>query len=402
MKESIICSLPMFVCLFWAVFLLTRYFEGHKRAIGRLAIFMVVASVLYAGHYVFFLRLSSMLPLMDVLYVFANLSVYPLYFLYVEELTVGRKIYGVGHWLLVLPPPLIAMCTWFAYHAMTPEQTSLFIERYLYGNSWEQLSGTTYVQAVIHTVARVVFALQIIPILYFGNRNIQHFEHKLESVYSGQESKEVRPLQFLLWLFAITAFFSFVSNIIGRQQFAHSPSLLVIPSFLFSFFLYYIGYVGYRQKITIHDIERERSEIAALLPEPSVVEAEATELQKLQTENVEPEQAVASVSNGLRQRIEKLMHDEQLYLQPNLKISDLAQQLGSNRNYIYNAINVEMGLSFSDYVNGMRVEHAQQLMRQQPDLLLSEVAVNSGFSSTVSFYRAFKKFAGCAPKDWRP
>jgi YesN/AraC family two-component response regulator len=117
---------------------------------------------------------------------------------------------------------------------------------------------------------------------------------------------------------------------------------------------------------------------------------------------VEPEQAVASVSNGLRQRIEKLMHDEQLYLQPNLKISDLAQQLGSNRNYIYNAINVEMGLSFSDYVNGMRVEHAQQLMRQQPDLLLSEVAVNSGFSSTVSFYRAFKKFAGCAPKDWRP
>ena len=40
-------------------------------------------------------------------------------------------------------------------------------------------------------------------------------------------------------------------------------------------------------------------------------------------------------------------------------------------------------------------------MKQNPAMLLGEVAVKSGFSSTVSFYRAFKKYIGCAPKEWQ-
>lgn len=104
---------------------------------------------------------------------------------------------------------------------------------------------------------------------------------------------------------------------------------------------------------------------------------------------------------SLREQIEHLMKVEEAFLQPNLKISDMAQRLGSNRNYIYEAINKEMGMSFSEYVNRLRVAHSQELMKKHPDMLLGEVAVKSGFSSTVSFYRSFKKYVGCAPKEWQ-
>ncbi|MBQ6749691.1 MAG: hypothetical protein IJR02_02840 [Bacteroidaceae bacterium] len=40
-------------------------------------------------------------------------------------------------------------------------------------------------------------------------------------------------------------------------------------------------------------------------------------------------------------------------------------------------------------------------MKDYPDKLLYEVATESGFSSNVTFYRCFKQFAGCSPKEYK-
>ena len=103
----------------------------------------------------------------------------------------------------------------------------------------------------------------------------------------------------------------------------------------------------------------------------------------------------------LLERIIKLVNDEKLFLYPNLKVSDLAKQINSNRNYIYHAINVEMGTSFSDYINGLRVDYAARLLEANPDLSINEVIIKSGFTSTSAFYRNFKKFKGITPTEKR-
>ena len=113
------------------------------------------------------------------------------------------------------------------------------------------------------------------------------------------------------------------------------------------------------------------------------------------------EPATASHMPGLRMRIEKVMRDEQLFLDPNLKLNDLVVRVGSNRNYVYNAINREMGVSFNEYVNRMRVEYAAQMMKERRSLLLTEVGERSGFASATSFYRNFKLFKGCSPKEYQ-
>ena len=103
----------------------------------------------------------------------------------------------------------------------------------------------------------------------------------------------------------------------------------------------------------------------------------------------------------LRERIFQLVEEEKLYLKPNLKINDLAKLLNSNRNYIYQAINVGIGLSFSDYINQKRIEHAKQALMENPHVLLTEVATNSGFSSISTFYRNFRMFEGYSPSDFQ-
>ena len=95
------------------------------------------------------------------------------------------------------------------------------------------------------------------------------------------------------------------------------------------------------------------------------------------------------------------MEEERLYLNPTLKMADIAVALGTSRTTISNCINSQCGCSFPQFVNTYRVAHAQELLRNQPDLKITEVSLSSGFSSEASFYRIFKSITGTTPTDWR-
>ena len=134
--------------------------------------------------------------------------------------------------------------------------------------------------------------------------------------------------------------------------------------------------MGYKQEFSITDIEKDE------------VEADESMVEQANMQE-------------LRQRIEQLMHDEQLFRQHNMKIIDLVHRLGTNRNYIYRAINLDMGISFTEYVNRMRIDYAIELINQQPTRLISEIGEEAGFSSPTSFYRNFKLYKGISPKEYQ-
>ena len=83
------------------------------------------------------------------------------------------------------------------------------------------------------------------------------------------------------------------------------------------------------------------------------------------------------------------------------KLSDVAERLGSNRNSISACINNQLNCSFSQFIGKYRVEYAQQLMRNKPDMKTTEVWMQSGFTTEVSFFRTFKAFTGMTPNEWR-
>lgn len=58
-----------------------------------------------------------------------------------------------------------------------------------------------------------------------------------------------------------------------------------------------------------------------------------------------------------------------------------------------------MGISFAEYVNKKRVDYAKQMIEQKPDLQMNELYMRVGFSSSSSFYRCFRLFEGCTPKE---
>lgn len=103
----------------------------------------------------------------------------------------------------------------------------------------------------------------------------------------------------------------------------------------------------------------------------------------------------------LMRQISQLMEQEQLYLDSDLKLADLATRLHTNRNAVSACINNQRGYSFSQFISNYRVEHAKQLLRQHPDMKMTEVWMQSGFTTESSFFRAFKAATGLTPTEWK-
>lgn len=98
------------------------------------------------------------------------------------------------------------------------------------------------------------------------------------------------------------------------------------------------------------------------------------------------------VAMSLAERIKETVMKEKIYLQPNLKLEDLAKMMNTSRTYIYQAINQQMGTSFNEFINRQRIAHAEQMMKAHPDMQIHDIAIRSGFASISSFYRNLKKF----------
>ena len=87
----LISSLPMIVCGILSVLIALSLYDCRNIANTRLLLFMATATVLYTAHFIYFNRITDVVPLTDTLYCFCNPAVFPLYYMYIEELTDFRK-----------------------------------------------------------------------------------------------------------------------------------------------------------------------------------------------------------------------------------------------------------------------------------------------------------------------
>ena len=113
-----------------------------------------------------------------------------------------------------------------------------------------------------------------------------------------------------------------------------------------------------------------------------------------------PETSEEDVSQ-LMQRINDVIESQKQYKNCELKLSDLANAVGSNRRAVSDCINSQAGCSFNQYVNTFRTEHAKRIIRQYPDRKLSDIYVESGFANETSFFRTFKALTGMTPTEYR-
>ena len=113
------------------------------------------------------------------------------------------------------------------------------------------------------------------------------------------------------------------------------------------------------------------------------------------------ESAPEKVIPDLKDQIVRLMEEEQLFRQKDLRIADFATRLHTNTTYISACINNQMGMSFPKFVTSYRIRYAQEQIRRYPEKKLSIIIDEAGFANENSFFRCFKAETGCTPAEWR-
>ena len=104
-----------------------------------------------------------------------------------------------------------------------------------------------------------------------------------------------------------------------------------------------------------------------------------------------------------KRRLEQIMQSQQAFLMPDLTLPKLAETVNCSVNHLSQVINSGFGMSFFDYLNQYRIEHARMLLARfdgQSNAILN-IAFTVGFNSNSAFYAAFKKSVGQTPAQYR-
>jgi AraC-like DNA-binding protein len=109
-------------------------------------------------------------------------------------------------------------------------------------------------------------------------------------------------------------------------------------------------------------------------------------------------------SRAYFERVNQVILTKKLYLNPELRLSDLAQESGITYHQLSEVINREAGTSFFEFINDFRINHVVATMdvlrRENKKINILEVAFAAGFNNKVSFNRHFKKLKGRTPTGY--
>ena len=86
-------------------------------------------------------------------------------------------------------------------------------------------------------------------------------------------------------------------------------------------------------------------------------------------------------------------------LEYDLKLSDIAELFFYNEVYLGRLFKKEVGESFKDYVNGLRIRRATELL--ETELSITEISERVGYTGVSYFNRVFKARLGLSPTEYR-
>ncbi len=119
---------------------------------------------------------------------------------------------------------------------------------------------------------------------------------------------------------------------------------------------------------------------------------------KYETSSLSPEQKERFCT-----QIVQHMEAEEPYLDGDLTLRQMADQVDVPPRYVSQVINEKLDQSFTEWVNSYRVEAAKNLLVDDAREHLTVVAIahEAGFNSKSTFYSAFKRKAGTTPAAYR-
>jgi len=363
--------IPGVITIFWFVELVFSSGENAK-AKKHLAFFMLCGFMSMYGGYLYFTGLYEFYSLsyfVIKVFSFAQLAAFYLYLRSLIQPTMQWQTYA-KHYFIPLVAGFVAI--YFHYIWLSLEESARMFE---YLHSPDKLSGREKMAYYFDIAFRNIYVAMGIFYLLIIHRQVKLSFKKLLNLCADVETKNPGWISIANMLYLVFSLFALLLFNLRGEYFQHfRDTYLVIPFLSLGVLFFLIGFKGNRQEMIAIILKEEVLPPMGPLPE--------------------------DVRTYLKKNLETAIDQDQLFLKHDICLPDLARHIGTNRYYLSKLINSEFEMNFNDYINRYRIKTAQNLIVNNKNLSLAEIAIKSGFKSYISFSRNFKRQVKISPETF--
>ncbi len=312
----------------------------------------------------------------------------PLIYLYVLQLTspgVERNLRGV-YWHLL--PALTGIVLLLPFYLLDGADKLELTEKLRKGGDIGNDTPHTMLIQLGLTLFILGTIVQIGVYLLYSIKRLKHHSVSIRNEFSDIDRINLVWLRNLLLglgcIFILYLGDQFFPDLMGMNILGDAITVIIV------ILIYTMGYLGLRQPIIFTNALQSEQSTSAANTQPSEEKYNRSGLDR-------------ETSLVLLNELTGYMEMNKPYLEGDLVLPQLAQQLGISANYLSQIINEQMNFNFYDFINGYRVEEAKKFIcqagQEKPNIL--NIALESGFNSKSAFYTAFKKATSMTPTQYR-
>lgn len=332
-----------------------------------LALTVLFLSLSNLQYFIIDTNLDSIYPFLNYLFIPWQWLILPMFYLYVSKI-IDRKTKNLLQNTLLFTPFFIVL-----FIQVYQVLYKLYID-----DSYLIPSHFTSGIYIYIELFSSVFNITLILLTY---KNIQLYEKATNNLKELKpDTKWLKELIYIgliicvLWLIALML----VVILELHKSYVFYPMWIGISALV-----YWMGYIGLGKAQLLEERillrEQLKSEIAKV-PKGKNTEAQIETFNFIDTE----------------------MQFQKLFLNSELTLKNLAQELNLKPSLVSESINKNTVYNFNDYVNSFRVADVKKML-ENPDYsnyTIVAIGLEAGFNSKASFYRVFKKFEGVTPSEF--
>jgi AraC-like DNA-binding protein len=340
----------------------------------------------------------------DFLYCLITPFCAPAYYLFVNCLTDIRRR-PVVNVLVFLPTVIYTVLLISAQLLMDSSERHAYICNEILGQNIQMEASVTYnwMLMIGKKLFSVFMPAQGILVMIYGEFRLNTYLSMLEndnSVYQSEKKIKIRGIHALTILTILTRLIMSSLPVFESTEHITLVAIAVAGQIVLVILMVHNVLQLDLSAEDIHGITDNsdyQEETSPLRPVAAPVH-QPVRNQPMPVNQVSVEPAEPSPST-LMERIDYVMMNENLFLQPDLSLTVLCEKVGTNRTYASKAIKDTIGCNFPDYVNRFRLDYAIDLMKQTPKekIIIQNIAMQCGCGSIQSFYRYFKLFLNDSP-----
>lgn len=108
-----------------------------------------------------------------------------------------------------------------------------------------------------------------------------------------------------------------------------------------------------------------------------------------------------SLLNEFYENLTHYMEQKKPYIDNELRLVNLADQVGYSTHLLSKVINKKYGKNFNNFVNDYRLKEAENLLTSNDDQYIKNIYFDVGFNNKATFYKAFKSKYQCTPLEFK-